>query len=213
MAGATFNLEPRRHRDRHFARPNVRGARIYRSARWFASCLQFHFSRRSPRSFGRNRFRLDRVEWVELAQSCRRRDHARRDLLQSSDPTPTALHQATQKRADHEWSRRDSFQIDRLAQPRFPRPNSREDHRSRTIRGTFRRRSLDFAGAIAIEGTLNARERKLGGFLTASGNSLSLFKRQIDRFATKINLKADTIEFEQFEVARKKDFIRAQGKI
>src|SRR6266480_1554854 len=71
----------------------------------------------------------------------------------------------------------------------------------------------DFAGAIAIEGTLNARERKLGGFLTASGNSLSLFKRQIDRLTAKINLKADTIELEQFEVARKKDFVRAQGKI
>src|SRR5438874_2533636 len=71
----------------------------------------------------------------------------------------------------------------------------------------------DFAGAIAIEGTLNARERKLGGFLTASGNSLSLFNRQIDRLTAKINLKADTIELEQFEVAQKKDFIRAQGKI
>src|SRR5260370_11383273 len=66
---------------------------------------------------------------------------------------------------------------------------------------------------MAIEGTLNARERKLGGFLTASGNSLSLFKRQIDRLTAKINLKADALELEQFELVRKKDFIRAQGKI
>jgi hypothetical protein len=71
----------------------------------------------------------------------------------------------------------------------------------------------DFAGAIAIEGTLDARERKLGGFLTATGNSLSLFKRQIDRLSAKINLKADAFELEQFELVRKKDFIRAQGKI
>lgn len=71
----------------------------------------------------------------------------------------------------------------------------------------------DFAGAIAIEGALNARERKLGGFLTATGNSLSLFKRQIDRLTAKINLKADALELEEFELARKKDFIRAQGKI
>src|ERR1700730_11949880 len=71
----------------------------------------------------------------------------------------------------------------------------------------------DFAGAIAIEGTLNARERKLGGFLSATGNSLSLFKRQIDRLTAKINLKADALELEQFEVVRKKDFIRAQAKI
>jgi len=71
----------------------------------------------------------------------------------------------------------------------------------------------DFAGAVAIEGALNARERKLGGFLTATGNSLSFFKRQIDRLTAKINLKADALEVEEFELARKKDFIRAQGKI
>lgn len=71
----------------------------------------------------------------------------------------------------------------------------------------------DFAGAIAIEGTLNARERKLGGYLTASGTSLSVFKRQIDRLTAKLNLKPDALEVEQFEIARKKDFVRAQGKI
>ncbi|HXY60377.1 MAG TPA: hypothetical protein VEH26_02095 [Chthoniobacterales bacterium] len=71
----------------------------------------------------------------------------------------------------------------------------------------------DFAGAIAIEGTLNARERKLGGHLTASGNSLSLFKRQIDRLNAKINLRASELELEQLELARKKDFVRAHGKI
>ena len=71
----------------------------------------------------------------------------------------------------------------------------------------------DFAGAITIEGTLNARERKIGGYLSATGNSLSLFKRQIDRLTAKINLKADALEVEEFELARKKDFIRAQGKI
>ena len=71
----------------------------------------------------------------------------------------------------------------------------------------------DFAGAIAIEGTLNARERKLGGHLTASGNSLSLFKRQIDRLTAKINLKASELELEQLELVRKKDLVRAQGRI
>jgi hypothetical protein len=71
----------------------------------------------------------------------------------------------------------------------------------------------DFAGAIAIEGTLSARERKLGGYLVATGNSLSLFKRQIDRLTAKINLTADALELEQFELVRKKDFVRAQGKI
>src|SRR5438105_3995914 len=63
----------------------------------------------------------------------------------------------------------------------------------------------DFAGAIAIEGTLNARERKIGGYLSATGNSLSLFKRQIDRLTAKINLNADALEVEEFELARSKD--------
>ena len=71
----------------------------------------------------------------------------------------------------------------------------------------------DFAGAIAIEGTLNARERKVGGFLTASGNSLSVFRRQIDKLSAKMNLKPEALELEQLELTRKKDFIRAQGKI
>jgi hypothetical protein len=70
-----------------------------------------------------------------------------------------------------------------------------------------------FAGTIAIEGTLNAGQRKFGGFLTASGTSLSLFKRQIDKFNAKLDLKPDALELEQFEVVRKKDFARAQGKI
>ena len=77
----------------------------------------------------------------------------------------------------------------------------------------FGAKPREFAGAIAIEGTLNARERKFGGFLTATGNSLSLFKRQIEKLTAKINLKPDALELEQFEVVRKKDFVRAQGKI
>src|SRR3989440_1106744 len=77
----------------------------------------------------------------------------------------------------------------------------------------FGARPRDFAGTIAIEGTLNAGQRKLGGYLTATGSSLSFFKRQIDKFDAKINLKADALELEQLELVRKKDFLRAQGKI
>ena len=77
----------------------------------------------------------------------------------------------------------------------------------------FGAKPREFAGTIAIEGTLNARERKLGGFLTASGSSLSFFKRQIDKLSAKINLKPDALELEQFELTRKKDFVRAQGRL
>ncbi|HST31466.1 MAG TPA: hypothetical protein VLK27_11590 [Chthoniobacterales bacterium] len=70
-----------------------------------------------------------------------------------------------------------------------------------------------FAGKVTIEGTLNAGQRKVGGYLAAAGTSLSFFKRQVDRFAAKINLKTDSLELEQFEVLRKKDYLRAQGAI
>src|ERR1051325_925572 len=77
----------------------------------------------------------------------------------------------------------------------------------------FGAKPREFAGTIAIEGTLNAREHKLGGFLTATGSSLSFFKRQIDKLSAKINLKPDALELEQFELTRKKDFVRAQGRL
>jgi autotransporter translocation and assembly factor TamB len=60
---------------------------------------------------------------------------------------------------------------------------------------------------------MNARDRKIGGHLTATGNSLSIFKTQIDNFIAKLNLKATDLELEQLEIDRKKDFLRAQGKI
>ena len=71
----------------------------------------------------------------------------------------------------------------------------------------------DFGGAIAIDGTLNTRERKIGGRLTATGTSLSIFKTHIDKLTAKLNLKATELEIEQLELDRKKDFVHAQGKI
>lgn len=71
----------------------------------------------------------------------------------------------------------------------------------------------DFAGKIGIEGTVSAKEHKFGGHVIATGNSLSLFKRQIDHLTAKLNLKASELELEQFELVRKKDFVRAQARI
>ena len=70
-----------------------------------------------------------------------------------------------------------------------------------------------FAGKVTIEGTLNAGQRKVGGYLAAAGTSLSFFKRQVDKFAAKINLKTDSLELEQLEVVRQKDYLRAQGRV
>ena len=71
----------------------------------------------------------------------------------------------------------------------------------------------DFAGEIAIDGMMNARDRKIAGHLIASGNSLSIFKTQIDNLTAKLNLKANEIEVEQLELDHNHDFVRAQGKI
>src|SRR5437773_2747737 len=71
----------------------------------------------------------------------------------------------------------------------------------------------DFAGKIAIEGTMNTRDRKLGGHLALDGASLTLFKTAIDTLSAKLNLKATELEIEQLNLKRKNDSLTAQGKI
>jgi hypothetical protein len=71
----------------------------------------------------------------------------------------------------------------------------------------------DFAGRIKVDGTFDARNRNLGGSLIATGSGLTMFKESIDEFQTTVNLKREAIEIAQMELKRKKDLIRAQGKI
>jgi hypothetical protein len=71
----------------------------------------------------------------------------------------------------------------------------------------------DFAGRIAIEGAMNARDRKIGGQLTASGASLRVFKTSVDELSAKLNLKATELELERLELKRKNDLVHVQGKI
>jgi hypothetical protein len=71
----------------------------------------------------------------------------------------------------------------------------------------------EFAGAVAIEGTVNARERKIGGHIAASANSLSIFKTRIDSFIANLSLKASDLEIEQLDLRRKQDWLHAEGKI
>jgi hypothetical protein len=79
--------------------------------------------------------------------------------------------------------------------------------------GLFGAKPGDFAGEIAIEGTMNARDRKIGGYLTLGGASLTLFRTSIDALTAKLNLKAPELEIEQFELKRKSDRFQAQGRI
>jgi hypothetical protein len=71
----------------------------------------------------------------------------------------------------------------------------------------------DFAGEISIAGIMNARQRKIGGHLTANGTALKIFKTPIDTLSTKLNLKATEIEVEQLELKRGNDFVRGQGTV
>jgi hypothetical protein len=71
----------------------------------------------------------------------------------------------------------------------------------------------DFAGKIAVDGTMNTRNRKLGGHLAFDGASLTLFKTAIDKLSAKLNLKATELEIEQLDLKRKNDSLTAQGRI
>lgn len=79
--------------------------------------------------------------------------------------------------------------------------------------GLFGAKPGDFAGEIAIEGTMNARDRKIGGHLTLGGASLTLFKISINALNARLNLKAPELEIEQFDLKWKSDSLHAQGKI
>lgn len=79
--------------------------------------------------------------------------------------------------------------------------------------GLFGAGPRDFAGQIKIEGTMNARARKIGGHLVASGKSLTLFKTSINGLDAKLNLKAPELEIEQFDLKRKNDSLSLQGRI
>lgn len=70
-----------------------------------------------------------------------------------------------------------------------------------------------FAGRIAVEGTLNARDRNIGGNLSANGSGLTMFKNSIDEFHAQLGLKRNEVEITQLELKRKNDWLQAQGKV
>ncbi len=71
----------------------------------------------------------------------------------------------------------------------------------------------DFSGKIAIEGTINASDRKFGGHLAATGGGLSLFKAQFESLGAKFSLTSKAFQIEQLELHRQKDFVRGEGTI
>jgi hypothetical protein len=79
--------------------------------------------------------------------------------------------------------------------------------------GLFGAERGNFAGEIAIEGTMNARDRKIGGHLALTGAGLTIFKTSIAAFNARLNLRPPELEIEQFDLKRKNDSLSAQGKI
>lgn len=71
----------------------------------------------------------------------------------------------------------------------------------------------DFAGKIAVNGSLNAREKKLGGQLAFSGNSLVLFRTPIESLNIKLGLKESHLEMTQFDFRHEKDSFAAQATV
>jgi hypothetical protein len=71
----------------------------------------------------------------------------------------------------------------------------------------------DFAGEIYISGNVSTRERKLGGQLLASGNSLVLFRAPFESLNANLSLKESRLEIAQFELVRKDDLFRGQASL
>lgn len=71
----------------------------------------------------------------------------------------------------------------------------------------------DFAGTLAAQGSLDARDGKFGGQLSVSGNALVLFRSPIESLDLKLSLAESRLELTQFELHQKDDFLRAEGTI
>jgi hypothetical protein len=71
----------------------------------------------------------------------------------------------------------------------------------------------DFDGKIEVSGNVNAQERKLGGQLSASGNSLILFRAPIESLRVELSLKESRLEISELELLRKNDSFHGQASL
>lgn len=69
----------------------------------------------------------------------------------------------------------------------------------------------DFAGKLAANGNVSAREGKLGGELSISGNSLVLFRSPIESLEVKLGLEESRLAITQLELRQQDDLFRAEG--
>ncbi|MEY2563691.1 MAG: hypothetical protein QOH88_1884 [Verrucomicrobiota bacterium] len=71
----------------------------------------------------------------------------------------------------------------------------------------------DFAGKIAINGSVNARDRKVGGTLDLSGNGLLFFRAPVESLNAKLTFKESRLEIERVELKQKNDSFQGKASI
>ena len=69
----------------------------------------------------------------------------------------------------------------------------------------------DFSGRLLADGSVSAREQKIGGQLIISGNSLVLFRSPIESLNVQLSVEESRLSIAQFELRQNDDFFRAQG--
>jgi len=69
----------------------------------------------------------------------------------------------------------------------------------------------DFAGKLSANGSVSAREGKVGGQLSVSGNSLVLFRSPIESLELKLGLEESRLTVTQLELRQQDDFLRVEG--
>jgi hypothetical protein len=69
----------------------------------------------------------------------------------------------------------------------------------------------DFAGKLSANGSVSAREGKLGGQLSATGRSLVLFRSPIDSLEVNLGLEGSRLTIPRFELRQKDDFFHGEG--
>jgi hypothetical protein len=72
-------------------------------------------------------------------------------------------------------------------------------------------RPSDFGGQLSANGSVNAREGKLGGEVSVSGTSLVLFGSPIESLEAKVGLEESGVTITQLELRQTGDFFHGEG--
>lgn len=70
-----------------------------------------------------------------------------------------------------------------------------------------------FSGALSIVGTLNGRERNIGGHLTAQGTKLELFGAPFDDLNAQLSLKKSVLAIDQLQARHGQSLVKGEGQI